>query len=71
MDASYMEVEFGKYCSSCRNSETDGNMEPCRTCIKHPMMFGTRKPKNYAERTNFKSYSETRRPNKKGGKQNG
>lgn len=66
MDTSYMEVRFDEYCKKCRYMNVVGSDEPCSSCISRPFMFGTTKPKNFAEkrverpiRTKNKRYSDT------------
>lgn len=44
------EVDFYKYCRTCKYEENDENEKPCYECLKHPANINSRKPINYKEK---------------------
>lgn len=44
MDESYKEVEFEKYCKTCKHEKKDEKFDPCCECLEQGMNEGTVKP---------------------------
>lgn len=44
------EVDFWKYCKTCRHLETEESEEPCCDCLEEPVNIDSRKPVKYEAR---------------------
>ena len=47
MDDNMKEVEFFKYCGTCKYSANKAHEDPCNECLEFPARYGTEKPFNY------------------------
>ena len=47
MDENMTEVQFFKYCDSCKYAKKHGYEDPCNECLEFPARYGTEKPFNY------------------------
>ena len=46
----YREVNFKKYCGSCKNSDSLEIDDPCFECLDHPTNLYSEKPVNWKEK---------------------
>lgn len=60
MELTDHEVEFYKWCASCRYFETDSGEDPCNECLENPFREYSKKPYNYVESSKRKNTSRTR-----------
>lgn len=58
MDNEYIEVDFEKYCKTCRYKDINEWEDPCNECLEHGMNIQSSKPtewvgafNNYKNRT--------------------
>lgn len=50
MDVEHKEVDFEKYCKTCKYSELDGFQSPCNECLENGMNIQTSKPVEWVEK---------------------
>ena len=50
MDEDYKEVDFEKYCKSCKYSDLDEWKDPCNECLEYGMRSQTSVPKEWVEK---------------------
>ena len=44
MEVIYKEVDFHKYCPSCKHKSKKDSEDPCNECLSEPMNVNTSKP---------------------------
>lgn len=49
LDNEYREVNYGKYCVSCKHADCLENEDPCFECLDSPLNLYTDKPVNWEE----------------------
>lgn len=49
-DEHYQEVNFFKYCKTCKHQKLLGCEEPCNECLDNPINFESEKPVNWEEK---------------------
>ena len=49
MEIREVEVDFFKYCRSCKHKEKFSTDEPCNECLASPMNIGSEKPVKYEQ----------------------
>lgn len=49
MEVVTKEVDFFKYCRSCKHKKDEETKDPCNECLTYPMNIHTRKPMMYEE----------------------
>lgn len=47
MDTEYMEVDFEKYCKTCKYKDNKEWEDPCNECLEYGMRSQTRVPKEW------------------------
>ena len=55
MRIDHKEIDFYKYCKTCKNRKTKEDEDPCHECLNKPMMYCSSKPLNYKEDKNENS----------------
>lgn len=50
MENEYMEVDFEKYCKTCKYEKLEGFQSPCNECLENGMNVQTRKPVEWVEK---------------------
>lgn len=50
MDTEYMEVDFEKYCKTCKYSNINEWEDPCNECLEYGMRLQTIVPKEWVEK---------------------
>ena len=61
MELTDHEVEFYKWCASCRHFPTGSGEDPCNACLETPFSEYSKKPYNYVEASKCKNTSRTKR----------
>ena len=49
MEQEYFEVDFEKYCKSCKYKDLDEVKDPCNECLDEPCNLNSCKPVKYEE----------------------
>lgn len=49
-DGEYREVNFEKYCATCKNVDCPEHRNPCFECLDNPLNYCTEKPVNWGQR---------------------
>lgn len=50
MDVEYKEVDFEKYCKTCKYEKLEGFQSPCNECLENGMNIQTSKPSEWVEK---------------------
>lgn len=50
MENIYKEVDFNKYCKTCKNKDTKEYEDPCNDCLSEPINVRSHKPVNWEEK---------------------
>lgn len=50
MEDFYKEVDFHKYCKTCKYSKTKETEEPCDECLSVSYNYASRRPINWEEK---------------------
>lgn len=50
MDTMYKEVEFAKYCETCKHKSLKESEDPCYDCLHEPVNLNSRKPIKWEEK---------------------
>lgn len=50
MDVEYKEVDFEKYCKTCKYEKLEGFQSPCNECLENSMNIQTSKPTEWVEK---------------------
>lgn len=50
MDVEYKEVNFEKYCKTCKYKDLDAAKDPCNECLENGMNVQTEKPTEWVEK---------------------
>lgn len=50
MDVEYKEVDFEKYCKTCKYEKLDGFQSPCNECLENSMNIQTSKPTEWVKK---------------------
>jgi hypothetical protein len=50
MEEMYFEVDFHKYCKTCKHEKLDETKDPCNECLDQPKNLYSCKPVNYKEK---------------------
>lgn len=56
MDNEYIEVDFEKYCKTCRYKDINEWEDPCNECLEHGMNIQSSKPTEWIE--DFNNYKK-------------
>ena len=49
MEEDYREVDFHKYCDTCKHRNLDEVKDPCNECLSEPINLYTDKPTKWEE----------------------
>ena len=50
MDSNLKEVDFNKYCETCKNKDLKEHFDPCNDCLEVGAREGTEKPECWKEK---------------------
>lgn len=51
MDEVYKEVDFNKYCATCKDKDTEEKYDPCNECLTETVNVNSEKPVYWKEKT--------------------
>lgn len=54
MRIDHKEIDFYKYCKTCKNRKTKEHEDPCHECLNNPMGVNSTKPIRYEKCTQKK-----------------
>lgn len=52
MNEAYLEVDFKKYCKTCKHKELGEQFDPCNECLDYGYNLNSRKPIRWEEKKN-------------------
>lgn len=54
VDSDLREVNFEKYCETCKHVDCPEHKDPCFECLDNPLNYCAERPVNYEERSKKK-----------------